>query len=54
MIDEKDFLREVETMEKKIVYMDRPSKTEVLRVIAEFKIALSQPERFEMPTFLRR
>ena len=54
MIDEKDFEREVEIMEKKIIYMNRPTQAEILRVISEFKIALAQPERFEMPTFLRR
>lgn len=54
MIKEEDLLRELEVLEKKIIYMKRPDKAEVLRAIAEFKIALAQPERFEMPKFLRR
>ena len=54
MIKEEDLMREVKKMEQAVQSLDRPTKAEFMRIIAKFKIAMEQPERFEIPEFLRR
>ena len=54
MIKEEDLMREVKKMEQAVQSLDRPTKAEFMRIIAKFKLAMEQPERFEVPEFLRR
>lgn len=54
MIREEDLTREVKKMEQAVQSLDRPTKVEFMRIITKFKIAMEQPERFEVPEFLRR
>lgn len=54
MIREEDLTREVKKMEQAVQSLDRPTKVEFMRIITKFKIAMKQPERFEVPEFLRR
>lgn len=54
MIREEDVMRAVKTLEKNVDEMQRPTKTEFLRLIKQFKIELEQPVEFEIPEFLRR
>ena len=54
MIEESKVLSAVRSLEKEVENMQYITKTSVLRAIAKMKIDLEQPERFDIPEFLRR
>lgn len=54
MIREEDFKRELDRIEKEVQRMERPTKTEFMRLVKTMEINLKQPEEFEMPEFLKR